>query len=191
MTGSSEYSRETMGAGMARSLERPTNGRTSGPITRARPSPAMRRYRYRRRHTPHFYIVTTAVSAAGVACILTSIAFVRGDVTLATVAFGAVVLAMVVVSAAYFMGFSMLMSGHIPSKRVKILVPHAVVGVLSPLLYMLNISAGLDGVGTRPVSGLALACSILSLAVLGGQYLLGRAMVRPERLRVLRPIEGA
>jgi hypothetical protein len=157
-------------------------------VVRPRSQTVARRHRYRRRHTPHFYIVIAALIAAAVVCVLNGIAFAREDVILASVAFAAVVAAMVVVSAAYFWGFYMLMSGNIPVKRLKILIPHAAVGVMSSLLYMLNVSASLDGLGAKPVSGVALACSLASFGVLGVQYLMGRAMVRPERLRVLRPV---
>lgn len=162
-------------------------GKTPEPrAPRAGPSPARRRYRYRRRHTPHFYIVIAALTSAAVVCVLNTIAFVSRSIEIANVAFAAIGVTTLIVCAAFFWGFYMLMSGNIPVKRLKVFLPHAGVGVLSPLLYTLNISIDLDGLGTQPLTGLALACGFACFALLCIQFTMGRAVVRPEPLRLLR-----
>lgn len=164
-------------------------GENGRPIDVARPThghPRRHVYRYRRRHTPHFYIVVSALSAAILVCGLHAIAYETQSVLMANVAFAGVVIAALAVFAAYFWGFYMLMSGHIPQKRLKILIPHAGVGTLSPLLYTLNISLALDGLGSQPVSLGMLCVSVLCLALLGLQFTMGRALVRTESLRLLK-----
>jgi hypothetical protein len=155
------------------------------PGARAARSPVRRRYRYRRRHTPHFYIVVTALSGAAVVCVLNVIAYRSQSVEISNFAFAAVGVTTLVVFAAYFWGIFMLMSGRIPIRRLKVLVPHAAVGVLSPLLYTLNISADLDGLGTQPIGGLGVACGLCSFCLLCLQFAMGRAVVRTEPLRLL------
>lgn len=157
---------------------------------RVPPSPARRRYRYRRRHTPHFYIVSTGLSAAALVCVLDAIAFAVGSVVLANLAFVAVVIASLLVFIGYFWGFFMVMSGNIPVKRLKVLVPHAVVGTLAPLLYTINISLAIEGFDTQPVGAIAVLCSIVSFVVLCGQFVMGRAVVRPQPVHIVRKSVG-
>jgi uncharacterized membrane protein len=149
--------------------------------------PARRRgYRYHRRHTPHFYIVVAALSAAAGVGALHAIAYRTQSILLADVAFAAVLVAALIVFLAYFWGFYMLMSGHIPKRRLKLLISHAGVGTLSPLLYTLNICLALDGLGSQPVSLWMLCVSMLCFALLAVQFAMGRALVHPESLRLLR-----
>jgi hypothetical protein len=64
-------------------------------------------------------------------------------------------------------------------------VPHAMVGVLSPLIYTLNISIDVDGVGQSPISGWSLTCSVVCLLLLAVQFAMGRLVVRPEKLHLV------
>jgi hypothetical protein len=152
---------------------------------------ARRRYRYHRRHTPHFYLVITSLSCAAVVCVLTTAAFAERSVLLTQVAFAAIVVTALVICAAFFWGFFMLMDGNIPAHRIRVLIPHAAVGVLSPLLYTLNIAAGLDGLGAASAGAVSVACSYASLGVLCIQFAMGRSVVRPEPLKGLRRIDTA
>lgn len=147
-----------------------------------------RHHRYRRRHTLHYYIVLTGLTLAATVITLNTIAYISRSVTMATVAFFAVVVTTLVISTAFFWGFFMVMNGNFPARRIKVLIPHATVGVLSPLIYTLNISVELDGVGQSPVGGLALACSIVSFGLLLVQFTMGKLVVRPARLRVIRKL---
>ncbi len=159
-----------------------------GAATR-RPSaeiPAAKRYHYHRRHTPHFYLVISALSCATGVCVLKGIAFVNRSVPLATFSFFAVLLTALVVSAAFFWGFTMVMNGNIPTRRLKVLLPHAALGVLSPLLYTLNVSVDYSSVGNAPIGALSLGISLFCLLLLCVQFRMGRAVVRPEPLRLLR-----
>lgn len=162
---------------------------------RARPVPeprvvhrpaSRRRYRYRRRHTPHYFFVLPAVSAAAGVCLLYWIAYLTRSIMLAEVAFAVVLLTALAVCVAYFWGFYMLMKGSIPQHRLKILIPHAGVGTLSPLLYTLNICFALDGLGSQPVTIWMLIISLLCLTLLGVQFTMGKALVRTGPLRVIK-----
>lgn len=151
----------------------------------AEPSVRKTRYRYRRRHTPHYYLVIASVFAAALVCVLNIVGYKTGSVRLADVCFASIVVANATISSAFFWGFYMVMNGHIPVKKLKVLVPHAMVGVLSPVLYTLNISINLEGLGVQAVSAVSLACSFACLGLLSLQCVMGRAIVRPEPLRVL------
>lgn len=154
-----------------------------------RPS-AARHHRYRRHHTLHYYIVLTALMLAATVIVLNTIAYRSQSVTMATVAFVAVAITTFVICTAFFWGFFMVMNGNVPIKRLKVLVPHACVGVLSPLIYTLNISVELDGVGQSPTTGLALATSIVCFGLLIVQFAMGKMVVRPGKLRVIQQIEA-
>jgi uncharacterized membrane protein len=159
-------------------------------LDRDRPPPATatqarRRYRYRRRHTPHFYLVTSGLIAAAGVCVLNGSAYASGSIQLAELAFVSVGVTNLIIFAAYFWGFYMAMCGRVPIGRMKILVPHACVGVLTPLLYTLNISLDIENLGTAPVTGLALVCSICCFALICLQYGLGKLMVRPEPMHLV------
>lgn len=147
---------------------------------------ARRRFKFRRRHTPHFYLVVGAVAGASCLCLVDAVAYVLGGTALGVVAFGMTLLASVLVFAAYFWGFFMVMNGNIPVARMKVFLPHAVVGTLSPLVYMLNVSLLFDTLGSGPLPGWALALAVLSLSLLAVQFLMGRRVVRVERPRVLK-----
>ncbi|HEX8918457.1 MAG TPA: hypothetical protein VF898_08135 [Chloroflexota bacterium] len=146
---------------------------------------APRRQRFRRRHTPHYFLVLAGLAGAVSVCTLNTIGFVNRSVQFAEICFAAVALTALLISVAFFWGFFMLMNGRIPSHRLRYFVPHGAVGVLSPLLYTLNISTALDDVGSQPVSGLSLVCSYACLGLLCIQFAMGKAVVRPPRLRVL------
>lgn len=145
-----------------------------------------RRYRYHRRHTVHYYLVLTGVSAAAGVCLLYGAAYRTGSIVMGELAFAGAMVAGLAVFVAYFWGFYMLMSGNIPLQRVKILIPHAAVGTLSPLLYTLTICFGLDGLGSQPVTVWMPIISLLCLALLGVQFTMGKALVRPQPLRVIK-----
>jgi hypothetical protein len=153
---------------------------------KVRRSPARQRYRYRRRHTPHYYIVSTGISAAALVSLLNAIAYATRSIALANAAFVAVLFASLAVFTGYFWGFFMVMSGNIPVKRLKVLIPHAAVGTLAPLLYTLNVSIAVDGLGVRPVSMMSVVGSALSLILLCVQFVMGKAIVRPQPLRIVR-----
>jgi hypothetical protein len=163
-----------------RSARPPQRGRARKPPGRKR------RVRGRRRHTPHYYIVLSALSLAVIVCVLESVAYETKSIFLSEIAFVGVGLTTFVVSAAFFWGFYMAMSGNIPSHRLKVFLPHGAVGVLSPLLYTLNISVGLDALGTTPVGVWSVICSIGCLALLCIQFVMGKAVVRREPLRIVR-----
>jgi hypothetical protein len=164
-------------------LEERSHLRVAGPPTRPlRPRKSRRRrYRYWRRHTPHYYIVLTAISCAVGVCVLEGIAFRSKSVQLAEVAFVAIAFTALIISTAFFWGFFMVMNGNIPAHRLKYLVPHGAVGVLSPLLYTLNICLALDGLGREPVGIGSLVCSVLCLVLLGVQFSMGKAVVHRTR----------
>ena len=145
------------------------------------------RYKYHRRHTVHYYLVIASVFASACVCVLNFIGYKTGSIQLAEVCFASIVLANALISTAFFWGFFMVMNGHIPTRRIKVLLPHATVGVLSPLLYTLNISINLDGLGAQSVSGLSLACSVGCLGLLAVQWMMGRAIVKPEPIRIMVP----
>lgn len=150
-----------------------------------------RRWRYWRRHTPHFYLVLLAVSCALLACGTTVVAYVGGGLTLGAVAVVTVGIATLTVSVAYFWGFFLLLSGQVPAHRFRVLLPHACVGTLSPLAFMLNFSLALDGLGRRPVSLWLAGLMSASVGLLGVQFAMGRAVVhRPRPHVVAAGIEG-
>jgi hypothetical protein len=148
-----------------------------------------RRYRYLRQHTPHYYLVLTGITLALLVCGLNCWAFVTKGLLISEVAFGAVVVATLVIFTAFFWGFFMVMSGNIPAHRIRYFLPHGAVGVLSPLFYTLNISFDLEDLGVRPINGLSLVCSFLCLGLLGLQFAMGKRVVRPEPIRLLKPDE--
>jgi uncharacterized membrane protein len=157
-------------------------------VTRSAPkTPSKRRrFRYRRKHTPHYYIVLTAITLAILVCVLEALAFAQKSLILSEVSFFAVAITTLFVSGAFFWGFYMAMSGNIPSHRLKYFVPHGAVGVLSPLFYTLNISLGLDGFGRQRVGIWSLVCSVVCLLLLLVQFSMGKAVVHREPLRVVR-----
>ena len=146
---------------------------------------ARHRYRYRRRHRPHFYSVVVSVSGAVLACIVNAIAYLDGGVGLAEIAFACVFATACSMFLTFFLGFTMVMSGHIPAHRLRVLVPHGAVGVLSPLLYTINVSIDLDRWG-KPLSGAALLCSLSCLLLLAIQAAMGKAVVRPDPIRIVK-----
>lgn len=173
-------------------------GRGLPAIPPTRPSPvkrqpgrrgARKKRTYYRPHKVHYYLVLTGISLAIGVCVLNTVGYATHRVDLADVAFWAIAAAALVICSAFFMGFFMIMNGNIPSKRIRILAPHAVVGTLSPLFYTLNIAAALDGLGTRPVTLLSLVVSYLCLVLLAVQFAMGKAVVRPEPLRLLKPAD--
>lgn len=153
--------------------------------TNSPPGRTRRRYKYRRRHTPHFYLVLAGLLGATSVCVLDVAAFLTRRMDLSNAAFIAVAITSVIVFAAYFYGILMITSGHIPPRRV--LVIHGMVGTVAPLFYTLNISAAFSNVGVHPVNGLTLAVGIAGLVMLLGQVMLGRAVVKPDPLRLIRP----
>lgn len=161
--------------------------RTSAPQVRriGKKGSARARYRFRRRHTPHYYFVLTSLSAAVGVCVVDAIALVTGSVDLAGAALVVTATANVVLFTTFFWGFYMAMSGNIPLHRIKYFVPHAMIGFLTPLLYTLNICADLETLG-QPLTWVSLACGLGSLGLIGVQFAIGKAVVRPEPLRVMR-----
>lgn len=146
---------------------------------------ARRRYRFRRRHTPHFYIVTAALSMALLLCAVDIVVWQESSLVAVHVAFGILAVTCLTVMAAYFWGFYMAMSGNIPTDRLKIFIPHAVVGSLSPLIYVLNLTVAFDSVDQPRLNGLSLVLAFVSVGILIIQYSMGRRVVRVERLQLL------
>jgi hypothetical protein len=118
-------------------------------------------------------------------CGLNTAAYASKRLDLATAAFAAVLVTALVIFVAFFLGFAMVLGGHIPVRRLKYLIPHAAVGMLSPLVYTLNIAAALDTLGEGPVSGVSVVASYVCLGLLLVQFAMGKAVVRPEPLRLV------
>jgi uncharacterized membrane protein len=148
-----------------------------------------RRYRYRHKHMPHYYLVLIGISCAGLVCLINLVGLLSKSVLWAQVAFAAEVINSLVIFTAFFCGFFMLMSGHIPLHRLKYLLPHGAVGVLTPLLYTVNVSISLEGLGSQPVKGAELGLSLTCLAILAIQFSMGKAVVHREPLHLVKPIE--
>ncbi len=150
-----------------------------------------RQYRFRRRHTPHFYLVISALSFATLLCGMDVGAYVNGTVLGAEVAFVWTGITAIVVCAAYFWGFYLLMKGTIAESRLKVLVPHATVGTLSPLLYMLNVSIAFEDFSFRSEAAVSVVVAFFSLALLLVQFRMGRAVARVDPPRLLRMVPGS
>jgi hypothetical protein len=146
---------------------------------------ARRRYKFYRPHRVHYYLVLTGITLALLVCALTTAAWATKRMDLAAIAFVAVLLTDMIIFSAFFMGFFMIIEGNIPTRRIKVLLPHAGVGMLSPLLYTLNIAAALDSIGEAPVSGISVIVSYVCLVLLLVQFAMGKAVVRPEPLRLV------
>jgi len=146
-----------------------------------------RRYRYWHRHTPHYYLVLTAISCAALVCLINLIGYLNKSLLVAEVAFAAAVGTSLVIFTTFFWGFYMLMSGNIPLHRMKYLLPHGAVGVLTPHLYTINISISLEGLGSQPVAGGQLALTVTCLAILGVQFSMGKAVVHRQPLHLVKP----
>lgn len=158
----------------------PTSPR-GGPVHHA----PRRRYRFYRPHKVHYYLVITGIGLAILVCVLNTAAYVTQRMDLSMVAFFAILVTALIIFVAFFLGFTMVAGGHIPARRLKYVLPHAAVGMLSPLLYTLNISAALDTLGTGPVSRLSVTVSYVCLGLLLIQFAMGKAVVRPEPLRLV------
>lgn len=155
------------------------------PIRRA----ARRRYKFYRPHRVHYYLVVTGITLALLVCGVTTAAWATQRMDLANAAFAMVLVTDLIIFGAFFMGFFMIIEGNIPVRRIKVLLPHACVGMLSPLLYTLNIAAALNRIGEGPVSGTSVIVSFVCLGLLLVQFAMGKAVVRPEPLRVVS-VEG-
>jgi hypothetical protein len=118
--------------------------------------------------------------------VIDGLAFSLGGVVLSTAAFAMTGVAAIAVFSVYFWGFFMVMSGNIPLARIKVFLPHAAVGTLSPLVYMLNLSLLFDSIGSATFPGSSLTLAISSLALLGIQFVMGKRVVRVERPRLLK-----
>jgi|SRR5579884_833932 len=146
-----------------------------------------KRYRFRRKHTPHFYLVTAALTCAALLAGLEGVDIASRSVTLGNVSFWLTCATALVVFAAYFYGFFLIMHRDIPASRMKVILPHAIVGTLSPLVYAMNVTIAFDDLGSRPVTGFAFGAALVSFFLLCGQYRMGRAVVKVDRPRILRP----
>lgn len=159
----------------------PPRGRRS-----ARPAPK-RRHKFYRPHKVHYYLVLTGISLAVLVCGLNTVAYLTRRVDLANATFAAVLVTALVIFVAFFMGFYMVAAGNIPVSRLKYLLPHAAAGMLSPLVYTLNIAASLDSIGEGPVSRFSVIASFVCLGLLLVQFAMGKAIVRPDPLRLISP----
>lgn len=164
----------------------PGGGRRAARSGRARP-----RYRFRRSHKPHFYLGTSALVLALLLCVADLAALVHPSTATGELAFVVLIATLVAMLGSYFLGFFMVMDGNIPLHRIKVFLPHALVGSLSPLLYMLNFTIALDGAGRRPLALVSMLFAFVSAAAIGAQYLLGRRVTRVEGLRVVRATDVA
>jgi len=147
--------------------------------------PARRRYRYWRKHTPHYYLVLTALPCAVTVCILNAIAFFSRSILMAEVAFYATLATTLIILLTFFWGFCLVLTVNVPAHRMKYLIPHAAVGVLSPLAYSLNISLVVDTVGEQPVGAGLLIISCLCLALLLLQFSMGKGVVYNKPLYLI------
>lgn len=163
----------------------PIDGGVDPRVTRA---PRRRRFR---RHTPHFYLVLIAVACAIGLCPLEIAAYLGKSLTVGAIACIAAGITTVAVSVSFFWGFFLLLNGQLSSRRFRIVFPHAAVGTLSPLLYMLNFSLALDGAGHRPVSMPLVALSLFSVFLLGIQFVMGRSVVYRPRPRIVHPADDS
>ncbi len=156
-------------------------------VVTPRPSrgPARRRYRYRRKHTPHYYLVLTALPCAVAVCILDAIAFFSRSILMAEIAFSATLVTTLVILITFFWGFCLILTINVPVHRMKYLIPHAAVGALSPLAYSLNISLVVDTVGRQPVGAGLLITSCLCLALLLLQFSMGKGVVYNKPLYLI------
>ncbi|MDQ2742439.1 MAG: DUF2231 domain-containing protein [Chloroflexota bacterium] len=147
--------------------------------------PARRRYRYWRKHTPHYYLVLTALPCALVVCILNAIAFFSRGILMAELAFYATLATTLIILVTFFWGFCLVLTIEVPVHRMKYLIPHAAVGLLSPLVYSLNISFIVDTVGSQPVNAGVLVTSCLCLALLLLQFSMGKGVVYNKPLYLI------
>ena len=148
-----------------------------------------RKHRFYRRHTPHYYLVVGGFVGAAAVSILDIAAFTSRSPLLAEISFAAVLLTAGLIFSAFFWGFYMLMNWRAPFHRLKFVIPHAAVGMLSPLIYTLNVSLELDSLG-RSLPGWALAAALVSFALLCLQFSMGKAVVHAEPLRLVPPIKA-
>ena len=151
------------------------------------PVRARHRHKFRRRHKPHFFTGTGALSLAVTLATADMIGVISDSVFVAELAFIALCLTLICVLGSYFLGFFMVMDGNIPLHRVKVFLPHALVGALSPLLYMLNFSLAFDTLGTRPVQMYGLALALFSGLLIAIQYFMGTRVTKVEGLRLIVP----
>lgn len=147
--------------------------------------PRPRRHRYWRRHTPHYYIVLSGVGSAAGGTVLDAVAYEDKSPRLAEIAFGATSFTALLIYIAFFWGFYLLMNWRIPAGRIKYFIPHGIVGTLSPLIYVLNVSLQLDVLG-KPLPGWALILSLVTLGLLCVQFAMGKVVVHVSPLRVIR-----
>lgn len=130
-------------------------------------------------------MVTTAISLAALLCVVDIGAYASASTWATHLAFGVLTAAFIGVLVSYFYGIFMAMNGNIPTSRLKIFLPHAVVGSLTPLVYMLNLSIAFDNLDQRRLGLFSLVAAFISLGVITVQYLMGRRVVRVDRLKIL------
>jgi hypothetical protein len=148
-----------------------------------------RKYRFQRIHKLHYYVVSTGLIGAMLVCVLNTAAYLNRSPVLASIAFSCVLLTSLVIFTGFFLGITMVMGGNIPVDRIKYLIPHAAVGVLSPLFYTINVSIDLDRLG-QPLSGWSLFCGFICLANLLVQFAMGKAVVRSRPLYIVPVSQG-
>lgn len=163
---------------------RAVSGGTPRPAAPALRPPRRRRYRYFRRHTPHYFIVLTAVTAAIFVLMINSAAYKSGSLGMARAGLIATGIATLIICSAFFWGFSMVMGGNIPVHRLKYLVPHAAVGLLSPLFWAFNFTLALDNLGQRTSLELVIISGVC-LVLLAVQFSMGKAVVHREPLHLV------
>jgi len=144
-----------------------------------------RRFRYRHRHTPHYFLVLLGIGGAIVSFGGSLLAFTQHSVELSEIAFGVVTATSLIIFSAFFWGFTMLAGGNIPAHRIRIFVPHAIVGTLAPLFYTVNLSLDLQNLGAGPISAAGVTTSGLSIVMLGIQFAMGKRVTHREPLRLV------
>lgn len=121
-----------------------------------------------------------------VASVLTGVSFFTRQVTVAYVSFAMILLTSMLIFAAFFWGFSLVLIGRIPPRRLKYLAPHAAVGLLSPLLYTINVSFALDILDGKPASGALVISTTTSVLLLLVQFSMGKAVVHRAAIHLVR-----
>jgi hypothetical protein len=128
-------------------------------------------------HSPHFYLALGGIAAAVVACALNLWAYYDEGLLLTKVSFAMAVLTAAILYAAWFWGVFLLMSGN-SVRRLSLLLVHATLGSISPLLYTMAFGLQMDTLSSQPVGGLEVGLEFLGLLMLLTQLGTGRLMRR-------------
>jgi hypothetical protein len=146
---------------------------------------ARRPYLYWGQHSPHYYLAIAGVLGGVVCAVLNVWAYYDEGMILTHIAFDAVVTTTVILFLAFFWGCFLLMSGTIPTRRLRYVLFHATLGTLSPLIFSLSISAELPTLNTQPIGDLEVYLGFVSVIVLVVQFLSGWSVLDRRPWRIL------